>query len=60
MLVLAAMSSPDELKEVRYLCDTVEERICSLEGLGILSKMYDTLLSSTFLNKLPQELRLMV
>ena len=54
------MRAAHQLKNLQQLYDSVETHVHSLKGLGIDSKTYGTLLGSVLLNKLPQELRLIV
>ena len=55
-----AVASPHNLKGLRHLYDSVETQVCGLRALGVPSESYGSLLSSVLMNKLPQELRLIV
>ena len=60
LLNLEPVSAAHQLRNVRRLYDSVETHVRSLKSLGVDSKTYGTLLASVLLNKLPQELRLIV
>ena len=60
LLNLEPVSAAHQLKNLRRLYDSVETHVRSLKSLGVDSKTYGTLLTSVLLNKLPQELRLIV
>ena len=49
-----------DTRKLRELYDTLESHIRSLKSLGIPSNSYGSLLSSIIMNKLPQELRLII
>ena len=55
-----AVASPHNLKGLRHLYDSVETQVRGLRALGVPSESYGSLLSSVLMNKLPQELRLIV
>ncbi len=60
LLYVEPVTSQHNLKGLRHLCDLVESQVRSLKSLGVASESYGSLLSSVLLNKLPQELRLIV
>ena len=60
LLNVEPVTSVHNLKSLRHLYDLVESHIRSLKSLGVSSDSYGSLLSSVLLNKLPQELRLIV
>ena len=60
LLSTEAVSSPHNTKAVRHLYDSIESHVRSLKSLGVTADSYGTLLTSVLLNKLPQELRLMI
>ena len=60
LLNLEPVSAAHQLKSLRRLYDSVETHVRSLNSLGVDSETYGTLLASVLLNKLPQELRLIV
>ena len=60
LLNLEPVGAAHQLRNLRRLYDSVETHVRSLKSLGVDSKTYGTLLASVFLNKLPQELRLIV
>ena len=60
LLNLEPVSAAHQLRNLRRLYDSVETHVRSLKSLGVDSKTYGTLLASVLLNKLPQELRLIV
>ena len=60
LLSLEAVTSNHNLEGLRYLYDLVESHVRSLRSLGIPSSSYGSLLSSIFMTKLPQELRVTV
>ena len=49
-----------DTRKLRELYDTLESHVRSLKSLGIPSNSYGSLLSSIIMNKLPQELRLII
>ena len=49
-----------DTRKLRELYDTLEAHVRSLKSLGIPSNSYGSLLSSIIMNKLPQELRLII
>ena len=60
LLNIDAVTSQYNLKGLRYLYDTVESQVRGLKSLGVSAESYRSLLVSVLLNKLPQELRLIV
>ena len=60
LLGIDAITSQHNLKGLRHLYDTVESQVRSLRSLGVPAASYGSLLSSVLMNKLPQELRLIV
>ena len=60
LLNLEPVSAAHQLRNLRRRYDCVETHVRSLKSLGVDSKTYGTLLASVLLNKLPQELRLIV
>ena len=54
------MTSNNDIKGLRHLYDMLESNIRSLKGLGIESNSYGSLLCPVVINKLPNELRLIV
>ena len=54
------MTSSLNLKGLRQLCDTIESQVRGLKSLGVSADSYGSLLSSVLLNKLPQELPLIL
>ena len=60
LLNIEPITSPHNLKGLRHLYDLVESHVRSLKSLGVTSETYGSLLSSVLLNKLPQDLRLIV
>ena len=60
LLNLEPVNAVHQLRNLRRLYDSVETHVRSLKSLGVDSKTYGTLLTSVLLNKLPQELRLIV
>lgn len=57
---LNSVRSGYQVKELRQLYDTIESHVRSLKSLGVPSSSYGTLLSSIVMNKLPQELKLLI
>ena len=49
-----------DTRKLRELYDTLEAHVRSLKSLGIPSNSYGSLLSSIIMNKLPQEVRLII
>ena len=60
LLNLEPVSSPYHLRNLRRLYDSVESHVRSLKNLDVASESYGSILASVLLNKLPQELRLIV
>lgn len=60
LLNVDPVTSQYNLKGLHRLYDVVESQVRSLKSLGVSSDSYGNLLSSVLLNKLPQELRLIV
>ena len=60
LLNVEAVTSDNNLKELRHLYDTIESHIRSLKSLGVESASYGAMLSSVLLLKLPPDLRLIV
>ena len=60
LMSLEAVTSNHNLEGLRHLYDLVESHVRSLRSLGIPSSSYGSLLSSIFMTKLPQELRVIV
>ena len=55
-----AVTSQYNLKGLRHLYDTMESQVRGLKSLGVSAESHGSLLVSVLLNKLPQELRLIV
>ena len=60
LLNLDPVTSVQNLKGLRSLYDTVESHIRALKSLGIPSQSYGNLLCSMLMNKLPQDLRILI
>ena len=60
LLNVEAVTSPSHLKGLRHLHDLVESHVRSLKSFGVPSGSYGCLLTSVLVNKLPQELQLIV
>ena len=60
LLNIDAVTSQHNLKGLRHLYDSVETQVRGLRALGVPSESYGSLLTSVLMNKLPQELRLIV
>ncbi|CAB4014273.1 Hypothetical predicted protein, partial [Paramuricea clavata] len=60
LLNLDPVTSVQNLKELRSLYDTVESHIRALKSLDIPSQLYGNLLCSMLMNKLPQDLRILI
>ena len=60
LLNIDAIASPYNLKGLRHLYDVVESQVRGLKSLGVPAESYGNFLSSVLLNKLPQDLRLVV
>ena len=60
LLNVELVISQHNLKSLRHLYDIVESYVRSLKALGVSPESYGSLLASVLLNKLPQELRLIV
>lgn len=60
LLNLESVTSQYNLRGIRHLYDVVETQVRSLKSLGVLAESYGSLLTSVLINKLPQELKLIV
>lgn len=60
LLNIDAVTSQHNLKGLRHLYDVVESQVRGLKSLGVSADTYGSLLSSVLMNKLPQELRLII
>eukprot|EP00731_Ephydatia_muelleri_P023359 Em0015g942a len=60
LLELEAVTSIHDIQPLRTLCDKIESHVRSLNSLGVPSSSYGSLLSSIVMNKMPQEIRLIV
>ena len=60
LMNLETVGSQGDVKKLRCLFDAVETQVRELKALGVTSESYGALLSSTLLNKLPPEIRLIV
>ena len=60
LLNLEPVSAALQLRNLRWLYDSVETHVYSLKSLGIKSKTYYTLLASVLPHKLLQKLKLIV
>jgi len=60
LITLPQVNSVGDIKGIRQLYDKTEINLRGLQNLGIESKQYGTLLIPILLNKLPQELRLII
>ena len=60
LLELESVSSANNIKALRRLYDQVEFQVRSLRSLEVPLDSYGNLLSSLFMNRLPQDLRLII
>ena len=60
LLNIESITSDCNLKGLRQLYYIVESHVRGLKSLGVSADSYGSLLSSILLNKLPQELRLII
>ena len=60
LLNVDMVTSQHNLRGLRQLYDSVESQVRGLKALGVPPESYGSLLSSIIMNKLPQELRLIV
>ena len=60
LLNVDAVTSDQNLKGLRHLYDHIESHVRSLKSLGVTSDNYGSLLASVLMNKLPQELKLII
>ena len=60
LLNVDAITSPYNLKGLWNLYDVIESQVKGLKSLGVPAESYGSLLSTVLLNKLPQELQLVV
>ena len=57
---MAHVYSSYDLRGLRQLYDLVEVHVRALKALGVPSEFYGSLLSSVLMNKVPQEVRLII
>ena len=60
LLELESVSSVNNIKALRHLYDQVEFQVRSLRSLEVPLDSYGNLLSSLVMNRLPQDLRLII
>jgi hypothetical protein len=60
LLNLPAVNSHHDLKGLQHLYDSVEVHVMGLRALGVTADSYGDLLTSTLMNKLPSEIRLII
>ena len=60
MLNASPITSQNNLTGLRRLHDQIESNVRGLKSLGVAPESYGSLLSSVLLNKLPQDLRLII
>ena len=60
LLNVDAVTTDQNLKALRHLYDHVESHVRSLKSLGVTYENYGSLLASVLMNKLPQELKLII
>ena len=60
LLNVSSVTTATNLSGLRRLFDAVENHVRSLKSLGVASESYGSLLSSVLLNKLPEEVRLLI
>lgn len=60
LLNIEPITFQHNLKGLGHLYDTVESQVRSLKTLGVSADSYGSALSSVFMNKLPEELRLII
>ena len=60
LLNASPVASPNDIKGLCHLHDQVESHVWGLQSLGVAPESYGSLLSSVLLNKLPQELQLII
>ena len=60
LLHIEPVTSQYNIKGLRHLYDLVESQVRGLQALGVPAESFGSLLSSVLMNKLPQDLRLIV
>ena len=60
LINMAPVYSNHDLRGMRRLYDLVEVHVRGLKALGVPSESYDSLLSSVLMNKVSQEVRLII
>ena len=60
LLNIEPITFQHNLKGLRHLYDTVESQVRSLKALGVSADSYGSMLGSVFMNKLPEELGLII
>jgi len=60
LINMAPVYSNHDLRGMRQFYDLVEVHVRGLKALGVPSESYDSLLSSVLMNKVPQEVRLII
>ncbi len=60
LLKLPGASTNPDTKKLREIYDKVEQHVCGLVAVGIESQQYGKLLVPILMNKIPQELQLII
>ena len=60
LVIVPAVTGNHDVKPLCRLYDTVESNVRSLKSLGVPADSYSSLLSTVVMNKLPNELRLII
>lgn len=60
LLSIDPVTSQYNIKGLQHLFDSVESQVRGLQVLGVAAESYGSLLASVLMNKLPQELRLII
>ena len=60
LVTVPAVTGNHDVKPLRRLYDTVESIVRSLRSLGVPADSYGSLLSTVVMNKLPNELHLII
>ena len=60
LIKLPSVTTMGDICKVRLVFDQIESRVRGLQGLGVTSESYGNLLIPIMLNKIPEELKLII
>ena len=60
LIKLPSVTTMRDIRKVRLVFDQIENRVRGLQELGVTSELYGNLLIPIMLNKIPEELKLII